>query len=102
MKLLYKAYACEDLKGNGIGKVLLPGCLGRLNVHIHPGDRLRLEFSDGTWITTTAIGSETVHVDEGMAGRLGMAASGFYCAARVTGTFSSRMLEQGALVYLIL
>lgn len=100
MKLLYKAYACEDLAGDGTGKVLLPGCPVQPDVQVRPGDRLRLEFADGTWATTVAVGVETVAIDESTATRFRRARRGIYRAAKVPRTFSHPDIGDGALVYL--
>lgn len=100
MKLLYKAYACEDLKRDGSGNVLLPGSPAQKGLHVHPGDRLRVEFADGTWMGTTVIDEETVRFDETTARRFRRTVGGLHCAAKVPCTFSHPMMSQGALVYL--
>jgi hypothetical protein len=100
MKLLYKAYACEDLKSDGGGKVLLPGRPAGGELRLRPGDRLRIEFADGTWLVTTVLGEETLRLDDAMARRFSRAPGGLHCAAKIPGSFSHPMIDQGALVYL--
>lgn len=98
MQIIYKAYACEQIDGEG--KVLLPGfpamSAGR---QLQPGDKLQLELADGTRLRTTVVNAQFMSFEESAVSRL-RAAPGIYCAVRVPGDFDAPGIELGASVYL--
>jgi hypothetical protein len=98
MQLLYKAYACEPLDGDG--KVLLPGYPAVPNGRrLQPGDKIQVELADGTRLHTTVVKTQFMSFEDEAASRL-RASPGFYCAIRVSSDFDAPGIELGAAVYL--
>jgi hypothetical protein len=97
MRLLYKAYACEnDDDGNSI---LLPGFPMQGDTkQVKPGELLHVELADGTRLQTAVVATQYLTFEESAAERL-RTKPGFYCAIKVPRSFSLPGIALGVDIY---
>ena len=97
MRLLYRAYACENR--DDAGKILLPGYLVPTTARrLQPGETLHIELVDGTRLQTRVLKTQNVAFDESTAERL-RTKPGFHCAVIVPDDFDPPGIALGADVY---
>jgi hypothetical protein len=101
MKLLFKAYGCEQMEGV---KCLLPGYEVTPDTNrLKSGDKIQVELADGTRLETMVVNTKFVSLTESALAQfpfLKRAKLGFYGAIQVPDDFSPSGIGLGANVYL--
>jgi hypothetical protein len=99
MRLLYKAYGCENL---GEGKFLLPGYpIEATSKPVQAGERICVELGNGEILNTTVLSTKPFIFDESIIAKLRIRAKpGMYYAIQVPNDFSPTAVDFGVTVYM--